>query len=82
MIFKNGDTTPSPCDEVREIVRQRLAELEERLQQIQLYRDALAKTLRQWDKTGRATGRFCGLIESAEIEVRKPAGHKPEKRAR
>lgn len=72
----------SPCDEVREIVRQRLTELDERLQQMQLYRDALAKTLRQWDKTGKADGRFCGLIESAEIEVRKPAGRKPERRAR
>lgn len=72
----------SPCDEVREIVRQRLAELDERLQQMQLYREAVAKTLHQWDKTGKAAGRFCGLIESAEIEVRKPASRKPERRTR
>jgi MerR family transcriptional regulator, copper efflux regulator len=76
---RSGD---SPCDEVREIVRQRLAELDERLRQMQLYRDAVAKTLRQWDKTGKAAGRFCGLIESAQIEARKPASRQPERRKR
>ena len=81
-IISESRSGASPCDEVREIVRQRLAELDERLQQMQLYRDAVAKTLRQWDKTGKAAGRFCGLIESAEIEVRKPASRKPERRAR
>ena len=80
-IISESRSGASPCDEVREIVRQRLAELDERLQQMQLYRDAVAKTLRQWDKTGKAAGRFCGLIENAEIEVRKPASHKPERRA-
>jgi DNA-binding transcriptional MerR regulator len=72
----------SPCDEVREIVRQRLNELDERLQQMQLYRNALAQTLRQWDKTGRAAGRFCGLIESAEIKIRKPVSRRIERRRR
>ncbi len=81
-IISESRSGASPCDEVREIVRQRLAELDERLQQMQLYRNAVAKTLRQWDKTGKAAGRFCGLIESAEIEVRKPASRKPERRTR
>lgn len=78
-IISESRSGASPCDEVREIVRQRLAELDERLQQMQLYRDAVANTLRQWDQTGKAAGRFCGLIESAEIEVRKPASRKPER---
>lgn len=81
-IIRESRTGESPCDEVREIVRQRLTELDERLQQMQLYRDAVAKTLRQWDKTGKAAGHFCGLIESAEIEVRKPASRQPERRKR
>ncbi len=81
-IISESHSGESPCDEVREIVRQRLAELEERLRQMQLYHDTLAKTLRQWDKSGKATGRFCGLIESAEIEVRKPESRKPKRRAR
>lgn len=81
-IIAESRSGESPCDEVRETVRQRLVELDERLRQMQLYRDALAKTLRQWDKTGKAAGRFCGLIESAEIKTHKPASRKPERRAR
>ncbi|MGH9939863.1 MAG: heavy metal-responsive transcriptional regulator, partial [Blastocatellia bacterium] len=57
----------SPCDEVRETVRWRLAELDERMAQMRLYRDALADTLKQWDEKGSADGDFCGLIESSEI---------------
>lgn len=63
----------SPCDEVREIVRQRLAELDERLEQMQRYREALSRTLKQWDKRGRADGHFCGLIEEVKIKAAKPA---------
>lgn len=81
-IISESRSGASPCNEVREIVRQRLAELDERLQQMQLYRDAVAKTLRQWDETGKVGGRFCGLIESAEIEVRKPASRKLKRRKR
>jgi DNA-binding transcriptional MerR regulator len=62
----------SPCDEVREIVRARLAELDERMKQMRSYRNALARTLRQWDEVGRADGRYCGLIESSEIDPIKP----------
>lgn len=79
-IISESRAGESPCDEVREIVRQRLVELDERLHQMQLYRDTVAKTLRQWDKTGKAAGRFCGLIENAEIKVRKPANRQPERR--
>lgn len=63
----------SPCDEVREVVRQRLAELDERLQQMQRYREALARTLKQWDKRGKADGHFCGLIEETELNTVRPA---------
>lgn len=81
-IISESRSGESPCDEVRTIVRQRLVELDERLAQMQLYRDAVAKTLRQWDKTGKANGHFCGLIEGAEIKVHKPTSRKPERRAR
>lgn len=40
-IIAESQAGQSPCDEVREIVRQRLAELDERLEQMQRYRDAL-----------------------------------------
>lgn len=61
-----------PCAEVREIVRRRLAELDEQMAQIRRYRNALATTLRQWDAQGFADGDFCGLIENAELSVARP----------
>lgn len=67
---KNG---ASPCDEVREIVRQRLTELDERMREMRRYRKELAETLVEWDKVGRAPGHICGLIESAEMENAPPA---------
>ena len=72
----------SPCDEVREIVRQRLAELDERLEQMQRYREALARTLNQWDKRGKADGHFCGLIEASKLKVVKPAATLQKRRSK
>ena len=63
----------SPCAEVREIVRQRLTELDERMAQMQRYRNELAATLKDWDARGEADGHFCGLIEESRIQTNKPA---------
>jgi DNA-binding transcriptional MerR regulator len=57
----------SPCDEVREIVRRRMEELDERLRELQKYRRELKQTLDEWDKVGRAPGHICGLIEGSDI---------------
>ena len=57
----------SPCDEVREIVRRRMEELDERLRELQRYRRELKSTLEEWDKVGRAPGHICGLIEGSEV---------------
>jgi DNA-binding transcriptional MerR regulator len=57
----------SPCDEVREIVRRRLSELDERLRELRRYRDELRQTLEEWDEVGRAPGHICGLIEGSEV---------------
>ncbi len=57
----------SPCDEVREIVRRRMEELDERLRELQRYRKELKATLEEWDKVGRAPGHICGLIEGSEV---------------
>ncbi len=62
----------SPCDEVREIVRRRMTELDERLRELHRYRKELKSTLEEWDKVGRAPGHICGLIEGSEVEH---AGH-------
>lgn len=58
----------NPCAEVREIVKTRLAELEERIAQMVQYRDELAAALGEWEKTGEAEGHVCGLIEGSHIE--------------
>lgn len=57
----------SPCDEVREIVRRRMEELDERLRELHRYRKELKSTLEEWDKVGRAPGHICGLIEGSEV---------------
>ena len=57
----------SPCDEVREIVRRRMEELDERLRELRRYRQELKSTLEEWDKVGRAPGHICGLIEGSEV---------------
>jgi DNA-binding transcriptional MerR regulator len=58
----------NPCEEVREIVKVRLAELEEKIQRMIQYRDELAAALTEWEETGEADGHVCGLIEGTEIE--------------
>lgn len=58
----------SPCAEVKEIVRMRLSELDERIKQMHRYRKELATTLAEWDETGEAKGHVCGLIEGSHIE--------------
>jgi DNA-binding transcriptional MerR regulator len=57
----------SPCDEVREIVRRRMEELDERLRELHRYRKELKATLDEWDKVGRAPGHVCGLIEGSGV---------------
>lgn len=58
----------NPCAEVREIVRKRLFELDERMKEMRRYRSELAATLREWDEQGEMQGHICGLIEGSEIE--------------
>lgn len=58
----------NPCAEVREIVRTRLAELNEKIEQMINYRDDLTAALAEWDETGEAEGHVCGLIEGVHIE--------------
>ncbi len=62
---RNGQ---SPCAEVREIVRHRLQELDERMKEMRRYRKELAATLAEWDETGEMEGHICGLIEGSEMK--------------
>lgn len=58
----------NPCHEVRELVRLRLQELDDRMQEMQRYRQELAVILAEWDKAGVAQGHICGLIEGSNLE--------------
>ena len=58
----------SPCAEVREIVRHRLADLDARMREMKRYRNELASALAEWDETGDVPGHVCGLIEGSHID--------------
>ena len=74
-IVEDARRGESPCDDVREIVRRRLSELDERLRELHRYRKELQQTLAEWDEVGRAPGHICGLIEGSDVEH---AAHKSE----
>jgi MerR family transcriptional regulator, copper efflux regulator len=67
-IIEDARMGKSPCAEVREIVRQRLDELDERMKELRRYRRELSDTLAEWDEKGQAPGHVCGLIESSHVE--------------
>ena len=66
-VIDDARTGRQPCDEVREIVRRRLEELDERMAEMRRYRKELAGTLDEWDRVGRAPGHICGLIEGSHV---------------
>ena len=57
----------SPCREVREIVRHRLDELDEKMKEIRRYRKELGTALARWEETGELDGHVCGLIEATDV---------------
>lgn len=57
----------SPCEAVREVVRTRLSELDAHMRDMRRYRNELAATLAEWDKTGATKGHICGLIERSNL---------------
>ena len=69
----------SPCAHVREIVRNRLQELDERMAEMRRYRRELGAALAQWDKEGDRKGHVCGLIEGTTIHHTLPIHQKDRK---
>lgn len=59
----------SPCLEAREIIRRRLDDLNEKIDQLVKHRDEVTEALKEWDKKERADGHVCGLIEASHIET-------------
>lgn len=74
-IISESEAGQSPCRGVRDVVRKRLEELDERMAQMKLYRKELARALEEWEKVDEAKGHVCGLIESAEIHHPLSKGH-------
>lgn len=75
-IIDESKAGESPCEEVREIVRRRLSELDERLREMRRYRKELSATLAVWDtQEGDADGDICGLIEGTDLESEHPKAH-------
>lgn len=66
-IISESESGQSPCRGVRQIVRRRLQELDERMAQMKLYRKELAGALEEWEKVEEAKGHICGLIERTDI---------------
>jgi len=63
-----------PCVEVREMARERLEELDDRLTELRRYRRELKHTLDAWDQVGEKGGMICGLIEGLDAtSVRAPS---------
>jgi DNA-binding transcriptional MerR regulator len=71
-IIADKQAGKSPCREVREIVRQRLEELDERMKEMRRYRRELGTALAKWEETGELDGQVCGLIEGTQIEHSDP----------
>ncbi|HKO60626.1 MAG TPA: heavy metal-responsive transcriptional regulator [Pyrinomonadaceae bacterium] len=58
----------SPCEAVRDVVRTRLQELDVHMKEMRRYRNDLAATLAEWDKTGAVEGHICGFIEGSNLK--------------
>lgn len=71
-IISHKHAGQSPCGEVRDIVRARLQEIDERIRQMRRYRKELAAALEEWEQTGDLEGHVCGLIESTTIKHAMP----------
>lgn len=67
-LIKHKNNGESPCEEVREVVRKRLHDLDERIAQMVSYRSKLTAELKEWDKIGHLDGHVCGLIENSHID--------------
>ena len=67
-IISHKHAGQSPCAEVRDIVRARLHEIDERIRQMRRYRKELAAALDEWEQVGDLDGHVCGLIESTTIK--------------
>ena len=67
-----------PCKDVRRLAAEKLAELDQRIKELQRYRRELKETLAAWEHEGERDGYICGLIEGLESST----PQRPRKEAR
>ncbi len=71
-IIEENKAGKCPCAKVRENVRERLKEIDERLRDLRRYRNELAATLASWDEQEtEAEGNTCSLIEHSTVKIEK-----------
>lgn len=78
-IIADKEAGKRPCREVREIVRRRLSELDEKLKEMRRHRRELGAAFAQWEETGELDGHICGLIEGTHIAHADPAPRRLKK---
>lgn len=61
-----------PCATVRDLVRQRIADLDRRLVELKRFRRDLSRTLDGWESLSEVKGHVCGLIESTVAPDARP----------
>jgi DNA-binding transcriptional MerR regulator len=62
----------APCARVRSLAREHLGALDERIRQLQRFRDQLAGELATWNGRGASGARVCRFIEAAEPDATIP----------
>lgn len=63
----------APCERVFVLARQHLAFIDERIRQLQAFRDHLAGELAKWDgRTGTMRDGVCQIIATAEVDADAP----------
>ena len=77
-IIEESAAGKRPCKDVRRLAAEKLADLEQRIKELQRYRRELKETIAAWEHEGERDGYVCGLIEG--LEAGKP--RRPRKEAR
>jgi DNA-binding transcriptional MerR regulator len=77
VFLKARDRGQFPCLEVRALATEKLAEVKARLSELELLRDELSATLREWDQrlATNGAGQRAGLLES--LSENEAEGHRP-----
>ena len=70
-VLRVRDAGGAPCDQVRAFGQKLLAQMDERIAELSATRDAMDRTLREWDTRLRSTGpgKRAHLLESIAVDL-------------